>query len=103
MQLDADHAAIVRAILRRHVPGREVRAFGSRVANNARRFSDLDLVVLGNDRLPENLKVVLKMEFEDSDLPFRVDVLEWATAPDHLRAAITKLSEPISEPLPHSV
>ena len=42
---------IVRTILARHVPEREVRAFGSRVSGPAKKFSDLDLAVMGETSL----------------------------------------------------
>jgi predicted nucleotidyltransferase len=38
---------IVRSLLSRHVPDREVWAFGSRAKATAKPFSDLDLVILG--------------------------------------------------------
>jgi len=39
---------MVRDILHRSVPNRSVWAFGSRVTGKARRYSDLDLVVMGD-------------------------------------------------------
>jgi predicted nucleotidyltransferase len=42
----------VKSILERRVPEREVWAFGSRVKATARKFSDLDLAILGETPLP---------------------------------------------------
>lgn len=41
------HLEIVKAILRKHVPDREVYYFGSRATGTAKKFSDLDLAVIG--------------------------------------------------------
>ncbi|MCB2263348.1 MAG: nucleotidyltransferase domain-containing protein [Candidatus Thiosymbion ectosymbiont of Robbea hypermnestra] len=78
LALRPPHEAMVRDILRRLAPDRSVWAFGSRVTGQARRYSDLDLVVMGDHPLPSPALRALKEAFEESDLPFRVDVLDWA-------------------------
>jgi len=78
LDLQPRHAAMVRDILRRLIPDRSVRAFGSRVTGTARRYSDLDVVVMGDRPLPPASLRALKEAFEESELPFRVDVLDWA-------------------------
>jgi len=45
LDLQPRHAAMVRDILRRLVPDRNVRAFGPRVTDEARRYFDLDLAL----------------------------------------------------------
>lgn len=68
--------AIVRGILRRYVPAIEVRAFGSRVQGTAKPFSDLDLVVVSDLTLPARLSALIADAFAESELPFRVDLLD---------------------------
>ena len=48
--------------------------FGSRAKGTAKPFSDLDLAVKEN--LLERDKVRIKAAFEESDLPFTVDLIE---------------------------
>jgi type I restriction enzyme S subunit len=84
----ADLWVIVRDILRRHVPGYEVWAFGSRVRGEAKRYSDLDLVVICDTALPLEIKAGLADDFSESDLPWRVDVVDWATTSAAFRAII---------------
>ncbi len=79
---------IVRAILSRHVPGREVRAFGSRVTGTAKKFSDLDLAVMGETPLPPSVLADLEEDFRESDLSFKVDVIDWAATKEHFRRII---------------
>jgi uncharacterized protein len=79
---------IVRAIVGRFVPGMEVRAFGSRAAGNARRHSDLDLVVMTKWPLEVVVLAGMSAAFSDSSLPFTVDVLDWASLDESFRRLI---------------
>ena len=83
---------IVRAILLRHVPGREVWAFGSRVGTKdtgrVKKFSDLDLAVKGDEPLPMSMLAALADDFSESDLPYKVDIVDWATTTARFRAII---------------
>jgi predicted nucleotidyltransferase len=67
----------VQTILGQYVPHCEVRAFGSRVNGPAKDYSDLDLVVVAPGELSADTLRHLREAFEESDLPFRVDVLDW--------------------------
>jgi predicted nucleotidyltransferase len=83
INLAPGHLEKVRTILRKHVPKCEVRAFGSRVNGTPKDYSDLDLAVVGSGKLSDDTLRRLKEAFEESDLPFRVDVLDWhATSPE---------------------
>ena len=79
---------IVRDLLRRHVPGREVGAFGSRVKGTAKPYSDLDLAILGDQPLPLSARSDLAEAFTESDLPFKVDLVDWATTGARFRKVI---------------
>ena len=83
----------VRRILREHVPGFEVRAFGSRVSWTARETSDLDLAVISDEPLDISSLVELKEDFTQSNLPFRVDVVDWSTVSEGFRKIIEDSSE----------
>ncbi len=80
----------VLAILDRHLPGREVRAFGSRVAGKAKAFSDLDLAVMGDEPLAATVMADVREAFRESDLPFKVDVLDWASTKETFRRVIER-------------
>lgn len=101
MNLSAEHLAAVRSILSRHVSDLEVRAFGSRVTGASRPASDLDLVVIAPEPLPVIVLARLRGDFAESDLPFRVDVADYARLPAGLREAIGAASEVVQ--LPQSV
>lgn len=79
LQVDPAHLALVRAILVRHIPdGIAVWAFGSRATGKAKPFSDLDLALESAAPLPQGLIGDLVQAFEESDLPWKVDVADWS-------------------------
>ena len=90
VDLRPDHWAIVRSALRRHVPDREVLAFGSRATWTAKDYSDLDLAVMGEEPLSLRTVSALDEALGDSDLPFKVDVVDWARIDEGFRAIIRR-------------
>ena len=88
IDLRPDHLAVVRGILRRHVPNRKVLAFGSRATWSAKNYSDLDLAVLGEQPMSLSVVSALTEDFGESDLPFKVDVVDWAKIDDTFRDII---------------
>jgi type I restriction enzyme S subunit len=90
IDLTPAHLESVKRILAEYVPDCEVRAFGSRCKGAARKFSDLDLAVCGHEKLPWLQLADLQEAFQESDLPFRVDVLDYHTVSDNFRAIIDK-------------
>lgn len=90
IDLNPSYLAIVERILAEHVPECEVRAFGSRTSWTAKDYSDLDLAVVGHGPLGWRTLGLLKEAFEESDLPMRVDVLDWHDIPDSFQRAIER-------------
>ena len=88
IDLSPNHLKTVRQILAEHVPACEVRAFGSRVTQSAKKYSDL--AVVGVTALDRNTLARLKEAFEDSDLPILVDVLDWQEISQSFREIIAK-------------
>ncbi len=90
IDIDPDHLAIVRDILHKHVPQYAVWVFGSRVTGKARKFSDLDLAIITDKPLSLEVSASLRDDFSESDLPWKVDVVDWATTSDVFRAIIAR-------------
>jgi len=63
-------------------------AFGSRVHGTQKPFSDLDICIKGE--LPELTKCYLQEEFDESDLPFKIDLVEWSKISKEFRSLIEK-------------
>ncbi len=92
-----DHLEIVRGILRAHLPaGFKVWVFGSRANWTTKDSSDLDLAVEGATRLDHEAMGRLETAFEESDLPYTVDVVD-LKAVDH---AFKRIVEEQRAPFP---
>jgi predicted nucleotidyltransferase len=90
IDVSPEELRIVRDILCKHVPEREVWAFGSRVRGTARRYSDLDLAIITDTPLSFDVSGAMKEDFSESDLPFRVDILDWAVTQANFRAIVER-------------
>ena len=92
------HRRLVRDILAEHLPP-EVRVwvFGSRATGRAWRYSDLDLAIDAGRRLTLDETARLAEAFSDSDLPYKVDVLDWHAIDARFRQIIAKERVPLAE------
>lgn len=88
IDLEQEYLDEVLAILNEHAPDCEVRAYGSRVRGNAGKFSDLDLVLIGEEALDWKRMESIKDAFSESDLPIMVDVLDWRSISESFRSVI---------------
>jgi uncharacterized protein len=99
VKLETVELQTIRHILLRHVPEFEVRAFGSRVhGRHHKPHSDLDLAIITSDRLPLIRFLDLKAAFSESDLPFRVDVIDWASTELGFRTLVETCHEILAAP-----
>ena len=76
-------------ILRQYLPDATIWAYGSRVKGNARPSSDIDLVTF-SDAKPRWKFGELIDALEESDLPFRVNLLIWDEIPQSYRREIER-------------
>ena len=88
IDLSAQQLTEVCTILSAHVPELTVWAFGSRVTGTAREYSDLDLALITTEPLPLGTMADLVACFEESSLPFKVDLVDWACTSDNFRNII---------------
>jgi len=70
------------------VPNCEVRAFGSRVNGTNREYSDLDLAIVGEEKLGISVLGDVQEAFMESTIPFRVDVLDYNAVSEKFRKVI---------------
>lgn len=100
IDLPPEQLAIVRRLLAAQVPECEVRAFGSRVTGNPKPYSDLDLALLGPARLPVVRLATLREAFAESELPIRVDVIDWHAVSENFRNIVDAKFETLQSPSP---
>lgn len=88
-QLSKEHYQKVQAILERTLPsGTTTWVFGSRATGNTRRASDLDLAIDAGRPLTKSELSELVEQFEISDLPYKVDIIDYRTVTPEFRRII---------------
>lgn len=82
--MEPRHWIIVESILAKYPYN--IAAFGSRVKGNPKKFSDLDLCVM--DHISDFVLGNMQEDFEESDLPFLVDIVRWDRCSDNFKKKI---------------
>ena len=87
IDITAGQRKTVLALLERYLPNTTVWVYGSRAKWTSRPQSDLDMVVFAT---PEQAGRVsdLREAFEESNLPFRVNLFVWDAVPEKFRKHI---------------
>ena len=92
-----DHLDIVHGILREHLPvGVKVWVFGSRANWTTKDSSDLDIALEGEGKLSHKLLGQLEDAFEDSSLPYTVDVVDLNRIGDSFKRIVESQRAPLS-------
>jgi type I restriction enzyme, S subunit len=90
IDISPEQWVIVRDILHRRVPHDTVWAFGSRAVWKAKPYSDLDIAIISLQALDWSVSASLAEDFAESDLPFKVDVVDWASTSAAFRKIIVQ-------------
>jgi type I restriction enzyme S subunit len=95
-----EHLAIVQKILRDVLPrDAKIWVFGSRAKWTTKDSSDLDLAIDAGRQLTRKEEAALAEMFDDSDLPYKVDVVDMHSVSDSFRQIIErdKVALPMEE------
>lgn len=85
-----DHLRYIYGQIERHLSDCIVWAFGSRITHSHRPSSDLDLAVHCDSDTVKQIIPKLKDIFEESDLPFKVQILDYNRLPPNMQENIKK-------------
>ena len=96
IDLTAAQCKEVAALLQRYLPNTEVWAYGSRVKFTAKPHSDLDMVAFAAKEQSQAV-ANLREAFEESYLPFRVDLFVWDEVPEGFRRNIEEARVVVQE------
>ncbi len=80
IKINSSETAIVKNILHDNLPnGSIVWVFGSRVTMNVKPYSDLDIAIQLDNQKKLSLETLSKLDllFEESDLPYKVDICDY--------------------------
>lgn len=75
--IEKEQLEIVRKILKNNVPNAEIRIFGSRYKHTNKEYSDIDIAIVQKEKISLELYSKMKEEFEESNLKYRVDLVDW--------------------------
>jgi predicted nucleotidyltransferase len=97
MQLQDKHRAELEQIFESIDLPIEILAFGSRVTGGSHEGSDLDLVIRTNDLSPVASAIFTQLieTIRDSNIPFLVQLIDWAKIPESFHVNINKNYEVI--------
>ena|SRR5260370_25885596 len=82
-------------IMKRHATDQhyKVVVFGSRVNGKARKYSDVDVALIGEHAVPLRTIALLADALDDSSLPYTVDIVDFDSAGDAMQSEITRNGE----------
>lgn len=100
IKLTKEQFLIITDILHRHFPTAKIWFFGSRVNGNARKYSDLDVMIQMQDDKKQTF-IDAKDEFEKSDLPFLVDLVNFDKVNFELRESVMESAVPLEQIIPN--
>ena len=95
IQLEADQRQFILNAIQVVFPNVEIIIVGSRVRGEAKTYSDLDVALQGLKTLNPLQLLKLQEIFDESKLPFKVDVLDLRAVTDGFREHIEKTGERI--------
>jgi len=86
--LDKKTANLLKQIVRRYLQDDSYKTFvfGSRATGKNRKFSDIDLGILGPKPLTSTEYISIKNDFEESNLPYRVDLVDFTKVSDKFKS-----------------
>ena len=86
IQICSNHLDIITSIFKPY--NLDVYVFGSRAKENARKFSDIDLLI--KSEISDSALAEIKNKLEDSDIPIKCDVIVWDRIEDNFKKHIAK-------------
>ena len=88
---------LIGQIIRKHLPelGYKTFIFGSRAEGTHRKFSDVDVGILGPASVPNKTKFDIEDELEESDIPYQVDVVDFAAVNDRFKRIAMSVTIPL--------
>lgn len=91
IDLTLEQLNLIKHVLSKHLSKTaKVWIFGSRVTGKAKPYSDIDLVIDLSEPAPIELLAALTNSFIDSELPYKVDLVDWCSIDNDFRDLISQ-------------
>ncbi len=85
--IDTQTTSTIRTIIKKYLPDSDYKifVFGSRVHPQHRKFSDLDIGILGPSKISGETLVRIKTDLGDSNIPYLTDVVDFSTVHENFK------------------
>lgn len=93
--LEKEQLNLLKNILRKYFPNEEIRVFGSRYKHTNKLYSDIDIAIVGKNKIDLVTYSKVTEELEESDLKYRVDLLDWFSISEEFKRVIEEGYETI--------
>ena len=90
LDLDPKYIDFIKETILAEIPNVEIYIFGSRVQGNALEYSDVDIALKNEEKISIESILKLKVKFENSTFPYKVDIVDLKNLKDEFRGIIEK-------------
>lgn len=77
IQLSSKQVDLIKSVLQKNFGNADFWIYGSRVKGNAKKFSDVDIIIKGRKIFTIFDIGRAKTDLAESDLPYLVDIIDW--------------------------
>ncbi|OGT49044.1 MAG: DNA polymerase beta subunit [Gammaproteobacteria bacterium RIFCSPHIGHO2_12_FULL_38_11] len=96
INLEKPYLKLLNSILKKHIPDYTVWIFGSRATEHIKPYSDIDLAIMTQRPLSVSTMSELTNALSESDLPYKVDLVDWSRIDDSFKKIIEKQHDVIT-------
>ena len=90
IQLSKEQFLEILTILDKYFADSEIWFFGSRITGEAKKYSDLDILIKSKEQISDSTMFYARSEFAESNLPFTIDLVDWNNTTENFRELIFK-------------
>lgn len=90
LDLDPKYIDFIKETILAEIPNVEIYIFGSRVQGNALEYSDVDIALKNEEKISIESILKLRIKFENSTFPYKVDIVDLKNLKDEFRGIIEK-------------
>ena len=90
LDLEPKYIDFIKETILAEIPNVEIYIFGSRVQGNALEYSDVDIALKDKEKISIESILKLKVKFENSTFPYKVDIVDLKNLKNESREIIEK-------------
>ena len=76
LDLEEKYQDFIISAVKRFLPNVDIYIYGSRVKGKALKYSDVDIALKSDEKIPFEQLLALKAYFHDSTFPYMVDIID---------------------------